>query len=142
MRRTFICALQEGKCTYHLIVAVAAIENLVNVNRDAALRILMLGIDRYGTSPEFLEAVIRELIRMNALDEIKSVMEHALTVVSKEKSLELYHALYEHLLFVRGKEALLAEVEHELLQLDRRESPDTITLRRFFLPIDFVDAPM
>jgi cleavage stimulation factor subunit 3 len=141
MRREFICALQEGKCTYHLILAVASIENLVNVNRGAALRILMLGVDTYGSSPEFLEAVIRELIRMNAGEEVRSVLTRALDVVSEEKMLDLYHQFYSHLLFVRGNDELLADMEHEILRFDRKESADTMTLRRFFLPTDFVDAP-
>jgi cleavage stimulation factor subunit 3 len=140
MRREFICALQEGKCTYHLILAVASIENLVNMHRDAALRILMLGIETHGSSSDFLEAVIRVLIRMNADDEVRSVMSHAKGVLPSRKMLELYQILYDHLLFVRGKEELLTDVEHEILRLDPPTNADAMALRRFFLPPDFVDA--
>jgi tetratricopeptide (TPR) repeat protein len=142
MRREFICALQTGQCTYQLVLAVASIENLVNVNRDASLRILMLGIDKYGRSSEFLEAVILGLIRMNADDEVKSVISHAREVLDERKLVDLYHKLHEHLLFVRGKEELLIDVEQEMMRLDRTETLDAMALRRFFLPTDFVDAPI
>jgi cleavage stimulation factor subunit 3 len=141
MRREFVRTLQEGKCTYHLILAVASIENLVNRHRDAALRILMLGIESHGSSSDFLEAVIRLLIRMNADDEVSSVMSHAREVLPPRKVLELYQILYDHLLFVRGKEELLADVEQEIMRLEPSQTADGMALRRFFLPADFVDAP-
>jgi cleavage stimulation factor subunit 3 len=140
MRREFIIALQEANCTFHLILAVASIENLVNLNRDAALRILMHGVWMFGSDSVFLESMIMELIKMDADEEVVSVIGHAREVLPQKKMLELYRALYGHLLYKRGKGDLINEIEQGILKIDGSETADAMTLRRFFLPTNFEDG--
>ena len=55
MRKEFVSAVESGKCSYHLFLAVASIENTVNVNRDAALRILKFGFDNHFKDIKFFK---------------------------------------------------------------------------------------
>ena len=55
MRKEFISAVESSKCTYHLFLAVASIENTVNVNQNAALRILKYGLDFHSKDFNFIE---------------------------------------------------------------------------------------
>jgi hypothetical protein len=142
MRKEFIRALERGNCTFHLVLRVSSIENLVNENRDAALQILLLGMDIYGQDQQFLESVIKALINMKAHDEVSSVIRHAKEVLQPMKLVEMYKNLYDHLLYSMEHEQLMAEVEQEILKLDRSVTAEAMTLKRYFLPPDYVDRSM
>ena len=145
MRREFIVVLNQMNCTFHLLLAVASMENLVNENMGAALRILMYGIGdtKHGKDPVFIECVIKELIKMNAVDEVMSVIGHAKNkrLLNDKKMLEMYELLFDALLFKRDKEELLCEVEQEILRLNPSETSEAMSSRRYFLPRDYTDMP-
>jgi len=137
MRREFVVAVQRGRCTFHLVMAAASIDNLVNANPAASLRILMLGVERYGTEPEFLECVVKQFMYLGADKQALQVATQADAVLAPRKRLEMYELLYSHLLFKRDLEEQRNEVERRLLELNPDESPETMELRRFFLPKGF-----
>ncbi|KAH0792402.1 cleavage stimulation factor subunit 77 [Histomonas meleagridis] len=140
MRQEFVACIEANKCTYHLYLAIAAMENAVNVDRDAALQILMFGFESHGNEFEFVENMIKLLIKMDADDEIMEIMRR--TKDNKDfppdKVMELYKLLFEHFLYKREKEDLLEEVEKELLK-DPKETPNRMNLRKYFLPLDYKD---
>ncbi|OHT06236.1 hypothetical protein TRFO_25797 [Tritrichomonas foetus] len=137
MRKEFITSVEHGRCTYHLFLAIASIENSVNVNREAALRILNLGLEKHGTESDFLESAIRMLIKMGADEEVIRIMNKAKNELPMDKMLEMYKILHSHLLFCRGKEQLLHSTEEEIVLNDPSETQDKMTLRQFYLPTDF-----
>lgn len=137
MRKEFIQAIETGRCTYHLFLAIASIENSVNMNVTAALKILQLGLQKYGNETSFLEATIQMLIKMNADEVVIQVMEKAKSELPGERLIEMYKILLQHLLFCRGKEEALQNTINEILKFDPTETPDKMTLRQFYLPVDF-----
>jgi len=137
MRKEFIASLESGKCTFHLPLAVASIENYVNVNPDAASRILTYSLERYGNEPEFFDAAVSYLIKFEEYDKVSSFISGAQKYLSQEEMKKLYKEFYKHLLYIRGKESLLKEIESAILKLDQTETQQKMMLRRFFLPDDF-----
>lgn len=137
MRKRFIQAVQTDRCTYHIYLAVAQIENSVNMNVNATMKILHLGLDKHGTDPAYLEAAISMLIKMNAIEDVITVLEKARNQLPGEKLIKLYKKIYSHLLYCRGKENLLQNIGEEILKYDKSETPDKMTLRQFFLPVNF-----
>lgn len=140
MRKEFINALEENKCSFHVILAVASIENSVNVNREAALRILSHGIKKFPNEPEFIEQLIHLLIKFNATDMVLKVLEDSKSFMPNPQMLEIYRTVFNHLLYIRGKEDLLDQIGDEIIKLDRTETKETMTLRRFFLPTTYQDS--
>lgn len=138
MRQVFVCALNKMNCTFHLLLEVASMENLVNENRDAAFRILMYGVGdtKYGKDPIFIENVIKQLLKMGAVEQVMSVIGHAKhkRLLSEDKLREMYELLFDDLLFKRDKDALLNEVEQEILRLNPSETSEAMSSRRYFQP--------
>lgn len=137
MRTQFIKAIETGRCIYHLFLAIAEIENYVNMNVDATLKILRMGLEKYGDDPAYIEATISMLIKMNADEDVITVIENTAQDLPVEKRIKLYKQLYSHLLYCRGKENLLQKTAEEILKYDKTETPDKMTLRQFFLPVNF-----
>jgi tetratricopeptide (TPR) repeat protein len=142
MRKEFIMALQTRECTYHLVLKISSVENLVNQNRSAAVKILLMGVEIHGREREFLEAAVRELLNMKAHQEVAGVIAHAKAVLPPPRLVEMYKNMYDQLVFSVENEALMAQVEQEILALDRTVTPESLALKRFFLPPDYVDRPI
>lgn len=147
MRKEFISAVESTKCSYHLFLAMASIENTVNANRDAALRILKYGLEFHSRSFNFVEGSLKLLIKMEANTEISELMAQPCSRFSEMKLLKLYKMYYEYLLYSRNKEdeIKLREIEEKILKiyqnpnnhLDQAETKNTMSLRRYFLPTNY-----
>jgi cleavage stimulation factor subunit 3 len=147
MRKAFVTAVEEDRCTFHLFLAIASIENLVNMNRDAAFAILDLGMERYAGEALYIEGALTQAMKMEG--DLYEFLNHAKRVLPQDKLLAIYKAVYPYLLYARvdQKEENAAEkrmelgrslqaVEIEIMRLDPTESTESVMLRRFFLPAD------
>lgn len=136
MRKEFMKLMQAESCTYHLYLAMAKIENNVNVNRDAAIKIITLAAQKYGDDNSFQEKVIKRLIDMNAEKEVLTILENNQTKLSKESKLEIYKTFWKHLFYRNGDAQLLNQIKQEIETMEPTEI-DKMDLMEFYLPTDF-----
>ena len=136
MRKEFMKLMQAESCTYHLYFAMAKIENNVNVNRDAAIKIITLAAQKYGDDNSFQEKVIKRLIDMNAEEEVLTILENNQTKLSKESKLEIYKTFWKHLFYRNGDAQLLNQIKQEIETMEPTEI-DKMDLMEFYLPTDF-----
>jgi cleavage stimulation factor subunit 3 len=149
MRKEFVIALEEDRCTFHLFLAIASVENLVNMNREAAFAIIDLGMERYADEALFIEGALMQVMKMEG--DLYRFLDHAKRVLPQDKLLAIYKAVYPYLLYARvdPNEENAAEkrrelfhslqaVENEIMRLDPSENTESVMLRRFFLPADLV----
>jgi hypothetical protein len=145
MRREFVAVLAKNECTFHLVLAVASVENLVNRNRDAAFAILDLGLERYGREASFVEGALTQVMKMKG--PVYKLLDDAKSVIPPGKLLELYRMVHPYLLYSRvGADeedadekrrelaSTLQMVENAIIRLDPGENAESMMLKRFFLP--------
>ena len=87
MRREFVIALESNKFTYHLLVSAAEMENAVNLNSEAAKRILKYGIELYGKDPDFIQELVNQYIKLNHIEGLISIYSKVTTLANHRKLL-------------------------------------------------------
>jgi len=136
MRQQFIKFVDQTEYTYHLFLAIASIENSVNLNVDASKRILMECFSRNQNDEACLEEIVKLLIHIGANNELALVMNHAKSVMSQEKRLTLCWTLLDHLRCIPESETIMLNIESDILEMSPNITREQMNLYNFFLPID------
>jgi cleavage stimulation factor subunit 3 len=95
-REVFAKARKNSYCSYQIFVASALFEYQCNKKKEVAFKIFEVGMKTFGENPSYLLEYIKHLIAVADDSNIRSLCEKAFSILSPEKSLEIWKLLLEY----------------------------------------------
>ena len=102
MRRDFVVALEKDVYTFHLLIAAAEIENAVNLNSEAAKRILRWGIKKYDREPVFIQEIALQYLNLDHIEGLIQIYPK-IQILQNDRKLTLCRKLLDYFRISRDK---------------------------------------